>query len=469
MACPSRIALAQEVACDELVSRQRDVSVADYGHLLLELATKYPRTAIPLATVGVVESFHIFFKRRLNAMKYFRTSRTKPWSVHATSWILVGIALVGLLPWRLVAQSVPIVSNPVEEFALTVPSQGPEYPFPYSGKSSESPFEKVKESPFEKVKKSPFEKVVESPFKKVEENPFQKVEESPFEPYKPDKYDGKTSESNQPVKNDQETSESNQPVKNDQETSDDSSRTGNVDWSQSQEVSLVSPDTEWQVAPLAAPAAEYRPKSVALPSKTDFFEGLHGMAVSRVAKMAVVAYGLDRHPAKTTRVVLCDLQTGRATISESTEGLMVPLALHDDGRQILMCRNDFGFGNQDRLEIWTVENKKIVRSLIWTPYGDERGAGKDVLWAEFLDAKKLATCSRGGKLAIWNLATGQPICHFRASEAAIPSLSPDRKWIAFACTDSRGSVRRREKGIDRLANNASQASMARRGVQSLGA
>ena len=94
--------LAQEVACDELAVHQPEVSVADYGRLLVELATRCPPNATPLVSVGVVESFHIFLKRRLNAMKEFRT---RSWGIFAMSWFLAGIAALGLLPWRVIAQS----------------------------------------------------------------------------------------------------------------------------------------------------------------------------------------------------------------------------------------------------------------------------------------------------------------------------------------------------------------------------
>jgi len=94
--------LSQEVACDELAVRRPDVSVADYGRLLVELATQRPMPASPLVTVGVVESFHVFLKRRLSAMKNFGTRSRR---VFALSWFVAIVAVLGLLPWRLVAQT----------------------------------------------------------------------------------------------------------------------------------------------------------------------------------------------------------------------------------------------------------------------------------------------------------------------------------------------------------------------------
>jgi hypothetical protein len=222
-------------------------------------------------------------------------------------------------------------------------------------------------------------------------------------------------------------------------------RTVAVDWSQSQAVLLVPSEPEWRVTPPSAPAADFHPKTVSLPPKLDFFESLSGMAVSRAAKAAVIGYGL-RKPGETedptTRLLRCDLQSGRVTDSGTMEGELAPIALDNDGRQVLLRSNEFGYGKQDRLEIWTLEGKKATRTLVWTPFAGkgkhERNSDHDVTWAEFLNADKLATCSRSGKFAIWSLATGQPVCHFQIGDGAIPDLSPDRKWIAFAGSDTIG-------------------------------
>jgi WD40 repeat protein len=125
---------------------------------------------------------------------------------------------------------------------------------------------------------------------------------------------------------------------------------------------------------------------------------------------------------------------------------MMPLALHDDGKHVLMRRNEFGFGNLDRLEIWSIQGKDVVRSLIWIPYEDVNGAPRDVMWAEFVDARTLATSSRGGKVALWDVASAQPICHFKLVDGAVPAMSADRKWIAFSSQDRVGlfNIEKRE-------------------------
>ncbi|MBN2580461.1 MAG: hypothetical protein JXB10_15865 [Pirellulales bacterium] len=221
-----------------------------------------------------------------------------------------------------------------------------------------------------------------------------------------------------------------------------------VDWTRSQQVLLQAGDAEWRVTVPPVPASNFRPRSVPLPGKTDFFEGLCGLAINPVAKKAVVGYKLDKHGREesTSRIVICDLEQGRSMASTPTEGLLAPLALHDDGRHVLMRRDEFGFGNLDRLEIWSLQGKNVVRSLVWTPYADAQHGARDVMWAEFINADTLATSSRGGKVALWNVATAEPICHFQLDDGAIPALSPDRKWIAFCSNDTVGlfDVEKRE-------------------------
>ena len=212
-----------------------------------------------------------------------------------------------------------------------------------------------------------------------------------------------------------------------------------VDWSVSKEIPLPSSDTAWKITVPEAPAADFHPRSVPLAPRQDFWEGLNGMAVSYAGKVGVVGYGwkMPGDTVTTERLVLCDLQKGRvAATGAGKYGEMIPFALHDDGRQILMRRNDSGGGNAERLEIWSLKGKNVVRSLVWTPFSDDSGWGHDVTWAAFIDAKKLALCSGSGKLAIWNLATCQPICHTQVTNDGHPALSPDRKWIAYVIDDT---------------------------------
>ncbi len=98
--------LNQELACDACAVESRDASPADYGALLVELAEQTKAPSNMLVTVGVVESFE-FLKSRLKAMK--DSGDRSDWG-KSLSISLLSLAVIGLLPWRLVAQAPKAVS-----------------------------------------------------------------------------------------------------------------------------------------------------------------------------------------------------------------------------------------------------------------------------------------------------------------------------------------------------------------------
>ncbi len=213
-------------------------------------------------------------------------------------------------------------------------------------------------------------------------------------------------------------------------------RTVSVDWSASEAIRLESPGSEWTASVAPHPGWGARPTGVTLPAKTNFFEGLNGMAVNLAAKKAVVCFrlGRDDNDCK-LRLVTCDLAAGKAGPIATAEGQMAPLALDDSGSRVLMRRDAFGFGNHDKLELWTIKGKTVRRTLAWTAYDDSWAPNRDVNWAEFTDADHLLTTSANGKIVLWNLKTAQPIWHLETTSGAIPCLSGDRKTLGF-CTNN---------------------------------
>ncbi len=250
------------------------------------------------------------------------------------------------------------------------------------------------------------------------DNPFKKKGEDPFKPKAKTKSDSKGKAAGK------------KSIASDTRAAP---RLVKVDWSRAEKISLDGP-SEWQVEVTDnAERASFKPQTVALPNKSSFFEKIRGIAVNLTAKKAVVGFVLgEPKPTGTSRVVICDLATGKSTVPAVDASQMSPLALHDDGRQIVMRREEFGFGNLDRLEVWTVDGNEVSKSVIWTPYDDVQGAARDVLWAEFVDDTTLATSSREGKVVLWKFPEIEPLCTFVLVNGAVPALSPDRKLIAWS-------------------------------------
>lgn len=190
---------------------------------------------------------------------------------------------------------------------------------------------------------------------------------------------------------------------------------------------------KWELEVPDAEGFSSKPKTAPLPPKTNFFDNIKGVAVNRAAGKAAVSFGpFQAKPEGPTRLVLCDLATGKATSPATAATMMVPLAVHDDGQQVVMRRDDFGFGNQDRLEVWTVTGSRAQRRVSWIPYDDAQHGARDVVWGAFLDSSHLATSSRGGKVVVWSFPDLEPLSSFTLADGCAPGLSPDRKRIGYS-------------------------------------
>lgn len=97
---------AHECACDEMALLTTKVTVTDYGKVLLKVVgsdtVARPTSSRGLLAVGVVESFQAL-KHRLLVMEHIReVSRAK---LRLTAVVVAALALTGVVPWRVVAQS----------------------------------------------------------------------------------------------------------------------------------------------------------------------------------------------------------------------------------------------------------------------------------------------------------------------------------------------------------------------------
>lgn len=267
--------------------------------------------------------------------------------------------------------------------------------------------------------------------KEVSDNPFKKKkDEDPFKPK--GKSAGTTGKG---TKTPAKTKEP-EPDEPAPEAPDSPLQLG-IRWNNSQMV-IPGLDEGWKVEIPAKDEGEaIKLKNVGLPPKTDFFDKLTGVAIDPTGRRAVVTYqtGGPRGSA-TTRAVLCNLETGKAGTMASTEGEWVALALHEDGQRIVVRSNKFGFGNNDRLEVWTLQGSRVAKHLECVPFADVNGGDKDLMWAEFVDANRLAISGRGGRVGVLDFPDLTVQCYVESVGGAVPTLSPNRKLLAFSNGDS---------------------------------
>ncbi len=210
------------------------------------------------------------------------------------------------------------------------------------------------------------------------------------------------------------------------------------DFSDAKVITVGPPDQAWKFEiPAAAESStgKSKAKTIPLPKKTDFFEGTKGLVGSSSGKFAAIGYSLQKpgvNQPSTTRVVVCNLETSKLIGEGSLAGKYAPLAMHNDGIQVLMRRDEFGGGNQDRLELWNIAAKSASKGMQCIPYDDAERGDRDVAWGAFVGDDRIATVSGKGKLVVWNLEDMKPLYTMSIQGGSKPAVSPDQKWLAFA-------------------------------------
>ena len=208
-----------------------------------------------------------------------------------------------------------------------------------------------------------------------------------------------------------------------------------ANWSMARTVDVASSVQGWNLpidSPQAA-TAESPSQPIGIPPKSNFFEKTKALVVSQASRRGVIGYVLDDpRPTGKTRLVICDLRTGRTIGTGAASGKFVPLALHDNGYQVLMRRDEFGSGKQDVLELWTLAPAGITKLIRWTPYNELERGNRDIKWATFVDGERMASVNGEGKLVIAGIENAQPLYQLQIQGGCRPALSPNRKYLAFA-------------------------------------
>ncbi len=206
-----------------------------------------------------------------------------------------------------------------------------------------------------------------------------------------------------------------------------------VDWS-SATMAAMPPAGPWtlDVGPAAASEEAGGARAVPVPPKLDFFEKTKGLVVNAPATHAAVGFSLDNPKPGTSRIVLCDLRSGKLLGQFKSPGTMSPLALSDAGDKVLMRWEEFGFGNSSRLELWDLGSEGLRKEWGLAPYGDMEGGDRDVKWARFLGPDRFATLGGKGKLVVWGLDPVRPLTTVSADDNCTPGISPDGRFLAFA-------------------------------------
>lgn len=156
----------------------------------------------------------------------------------------------------------------------------------------------------------------------------------------------------------------------------------------------------------------------------------HGAALSLPSGKAIVLY-LDAMlgTARKTDVMLCDVTQGKVLVQGTMNGVYYPFDMNAEGTRVVVRRDSMGTGDKDTAEIWTFAEDGTPSTRKWVPHSGAR-ADRDIFWAAFVGAERVATLSTGGELAVWDVATLKRLFMVEA-ERALPAVSPNGNYVAF--------------------------------------
>ncbi len=204
---------------------------------------------------------------------------------------------------------------------------------------------------------------------------------------------------------------------------------GPVDWTGVPRLSVPLHESGWKVEPPQPSAFEVTPRKVGLPKKTDFFEKQSATVGNDRCGRVAVGYwlagrGREREQG-TSRFAVADLLTGKLIGTGKVEGQtqVTPMAVDDSGEYVVMRHGP-------ELEVWTFTRSGGTKVRSWEPYPD---GGKGIASGGFLNDDQLLTW-REGEAAVWDFASSRPL--YRFSVSGRPTISPDRRYVAFVAGGS---------------------------------
>ncbi len=215
-----------------------------------------------------------------------------------------------------------------------------------------------------------------------------------------------------------------------------------IPWDRVEELDLGF-GMSWE--PIKIPQAPPAPtKRITLNRTTSFFEDVRRFQVNPQAQRAVAGYTVSFSvPKPLSRIVLLDTAGGRAVHSAQTEGDFGPLCVLSDGTTVLMQGSEKGVrptDSADKLQLWRLKGKEIVRSKTWIPFPSEkpqdsgrggfRSENAEVSDAIAFRDNRVVLLGSNGRLVCIDALTRRPTWHAKLHHQYAISASIDGSLLA---------------------------------------
>jgi hypothetical protein len=165
----------------------------------------------------------------------------------------------------------------------------------------------------------------------------------------------------------------------------------------------------------------------------EFFDTMKYLVIARGGNFAA-AINENAPPGKEAQSKLerIDLANGKSAGVFSLQSKMHLFDVSANGKLVVVRNEEFGFGNNTRLEVWSLEAAQIKKLLIFFPYEKEAwGPDRDVSQAWLMDSWHVLTLNPKGKLVLWEIANGKAIYKAQINGGCKPALSANGRQLAL--------------------------------------
>ncbi len=203
-----------------------------------------------------------------------------------------------------------------------------------------------------------------------------------------------------------------------------------ADLGAAKQVEASSAPVAWTALPPAAPAAKApagRPIGLRV-GALDILgllvsgpESPQAFVVSSPGARLAATKGRQSGQART--VDRYDLKSGQPVGRFEIPSVSTPIAVSPGASHILLTHS----GGPDRLDIHAAKGEHVVG---WRPYDKESGDDRNVIWADFLDPKRVLTVNQAGTLILWTFPDLKAVYVAPRAMEGPPILGPGRKSLA---------------------------------------
>jgi hypothetical protein len=182
-------------------------------------------------------------------------------------------------------------------------------------------------------------------------------------------------------------------------------------------------------APDATPIAP-APRMISLNHGAPKFDVTTELAANPQGRYALLTF-VPRSENESVSIQRIELGRGDADhVAQLTEHVM-PLAISLDGKRIITRSDKFFPDTKWRLDLWSIDTSSPKPLLSFRPYDPGENGSDEVLWASYLDADHLMTCSGGHTLTLWQLTDTavKEVYTLQGDNTVHPQMSAGGKYV----------------------------------------